>query len=174
VSVRQCNRLAHAFLLTLMGPLTSSSPTSSPSTSPLCRTSHFPASRSCHTSSRTAGIASRHDSSPRERSSVLESERATSDGQKVFGGVRLVRKSFRCSASAVCASLAMICVYHGQCSMSSSTVHHMQASLIWTKTSGKKWGTRSKDLGSAPQNLKRRSGSHVSAYWPAARASRYS
>ena len=70
-----------------IGPVTSSSPTSLPSTSPFWTISTLPsASRIAQASFRTSGIASRHSAKPRSCSSSGVRRLATSDGQNVLGG----------------------------------------------------------------------------------------
>jgi hypothetical protein len=95
-------------LLTLIGPLTLLS--ASVTTSPFCNTSQPPSSLSAYTSPRTSGIASRHVSKSSSLNSSAERARATSDGQKVFGGCLVVRKRWRwlCRGELVAASEDMI------------------------------------------------------------------
>lgn len=80
-----------------IGPLTSSSSTSSGMVSPFCKISHSPDCIRFQASCLTLGIASRQWVKPRVESSELLKARATSEGQKVLGGWRCWRKCVRWS-----------------------------------------------------------------------------
>jgi len=89
---------SHYDLRTLIGPTTSSKPSPRfPSrTKPFCKTSTLPRILITANILLISGIQSRHEETPAASNSWILSDRATSEGQIVFGGSRDANNRSRC------------------------------------------------------------------------------